>query len=115
MMPNQGNMITRIPDQKAFAEKILNVNGLHIVRFCASWSGPCQIMAPVYEEMSMLFQHSVSFYRIDIDEAPLLKKEFAITELPTILFYKNGILAEHAVGLISRELFKEKINHFILS
>jgi thioredoxin 1 len=109
------SMISKITGKKTFSEKILNVNGLHIVRFCAVWSGPCHIMAPVYEEMSMLFQHAVSFYRIDIDEAPLLKKEFAIAELPTILFFKNGIVVEYTVGLISKELFTEKINQFIKS
>src|SRR5664279_39844 len=112
-MPNNGSRISKITDTKTFSEKILHVEGLQIVRFCADWSGPCHIMAPVYEEMSILYQTSVSFYRIDIDESPKLKKEFGIIELPTILFYKNGEVVEHIVGLISKELFIQKMNHFI--
>ncbi|MEO5891776.1 MAG: thioredoxin domain-containing protein [Ferruginibacter sp.] len=93
----------KITDKKAFGEKILNGTGLKIVRFCAEWSGPCQMMAPIYLEIVSIYKESASCYKIDIDEAPLLKKEFGITELPTILFYKNGAIIDFAVGLISRE------------
>jgi len=91
-----------ITDKKAFREKILNGVGLHIVRFCAEWSGPCQMMGPIYLEVVGLYKDDASFYKIDIDEAPLLKEEFGIVELPTILFYKNGIVIDFAMGLISR-------------
>ncbi len=93
----------KITDKRTFTEKILNGKGLQVVRFCAEWSGPCQMMIPIYMEIVNLYKNSASFYKIDIDEAPLLKKEFGVTELPTILFYKNGTPIDFAVGLISRD------------
>jgi len=93
----------KISDKQTFTEKVLEGSGLRIVRFCAEWSGPCQMMAPIYQEIFSMYKKSASFYRIDIDEAPLLKKEFGITELPTILFYKNGVVIDFAVGMISRD------------
>jgi thioredoxin 1 len=112
-VPKRENNMIKITDMKAFTDKILSGSGLQIVRFCTEWSGPCQMMAPIYHEMFSMYKKSASFYRIDIDEAPLLKKEFGITELPTILFYKNGTVIDFAVGLISREALIEKMGKLV--
>ena len=103
IVPVKKNIMTKIIDEKDFTKKILKGNGLRILRFCAEWSGPCQIMGPIYEEMFSLYKTAASFYRIDIDEAPLLKKELGILELPTILVYRNAIIIDLIVGLISRD------------
>ncbi len=108
-MPNKKNSIVKIKESGAFDRKIINSSGFHIVRFCAAWSGPCQIMGPVYEEMHEMFKTVASFYRIDIDEAPLLKEKFAVNDLPTIFFYRNGVVIDCVVGLISRESFISKL------
>ena len=112
-VPKKGNSMIKITDTKEYTEKILNGSGLHIVRFCTEWSGPCQMMAPIYLEMYNGYKEVASFYKIDIDEAPLLKKEFGIVELPSILFYKNGNIIDHAVGMISRDVLIEKIEKLL--
>jgi thioredoxin 1 len=99
----------KITDKKVFTEKIVEGKGLQIVRFCSEWSGPCQMMAPIYLEVVSIYKKSASFYKVDIDEAPSLKKEFGITELPTILFYKNGTVIDFAIGLISRDELVAKV------
>lgn len=112
-VPINGIRMIKITDKKMFSEKILNGTGLQIVRFCAEWSGPCQMMVPIYMEMVGLYKKSATFYRIDIDEAPILKKEFGITELPTILFYKKGAVIDFAVGLISRDELIAKMEKLV--
>lgn len=104
-VPTYQDIMIKIADNKTFGKKIVNGKGLQIVRFCAEWSGPCQIMGPIYEEMHTLFKTAASFYWIDIDEAPLLKEKLGVTDLPTILFYHNGVVIDFITGLISRESF----------
>jgi len=103
----------KIADNATFTEKIINGKGLQIARFCAEWSGPCQIMGPIYLEMCSMYSNVASFYRVDIDEAPLLKKQFGVVELPTILFYKNGEQVDYAIGLISKDSLISKIEKLI--
>ncbi len=103
----------KITDKKTFTEKVLNGTGLQIVRFCAEWSGPCQMMGPIYMEMFGMYKMSASFYRIDVDEAPLLKKEFGVVELPTIIFYKKGKVVDFAIGLISKDALFIKVDRLI--
>ncbi len=105
--------MTDITKVEVFNRLVLNGEGLNIVRFCAEWSGPSHIMGPIYEEMSSIYENSASFYQIDIDKAPLLKKEHGVTELPTILFYREGIVIDFMAGLISRRLLIEKLEKAI--
>ena len=103
----------KIVNKEAFKKRVVDGNGLQIVRFCAEWSGPCQIMAPIYEEMVPLFKKGALFYKVDVDDSPLLMKEFGITELPTFLFYRQGILVDFITGMVSRELFSSKLDKLI--
>jgi len=102
-----------ITELAVFKGQVLNGDGLKIVRFCSEWSGPCHIMEPIYEEMHARYTNSASFYNIDIDNAPLLKKSLGVTELPTILFYQKGVIIDFITGLISREALIEKLEKAI--
>ncbi|CAN5199693.1 thioredoxin [soil metagenome] len=88
---------------------VLNSPGLQIARFCAVWSGPCQMMGPIYQEMFDRYHTEASFYKIDVDEVPLLKNQLGVIELPTLFFYKNGRVIEILTGMITREFLVEKI------
>ena len=106
--------MTEITKVAVFKRIVLNGVGLRIVRFCAEWSGPCHIMGPIYEEMSVKYQNSAAFFQIDIDKVPALKKEYGITELPTILIYREGLLIDYIAGLISRKSLIEKMEKRII-
>jgi thioredoxin 1 len=104
-------IVIKITDKKDFEEKVLNQPGLHLIRFCAAWSGPCQMMASIYNEMFETYNSEASFYKVDIDEAPLLAKELKVKELPTLLFYKNGVMVDMVTGMISKDSLIEKIEY----
>lgn len=93
--------------------KFLKGDGLNIVRFYAEWSGPCQIMEPIYVEMSLSYKNTADFYQVDIDEVPKLKHDFGVHEVPTILFLKHGKIVDFTIGLISREELIEKLENAI--
>lgn len=95
--------------------QIISSYGLLLVRFCAEWSGSCQIMESIYEEVSKKYKNEAVFYKVDIDKSPLLKIKYGITQLPTFLFYKNGVYIDFVKGLISRETLIEKIENALKS
>lgn len=94
-----------------FGRHVLSGEGFKVVRFCAEWSGPCHIMEPLYEEMSNIYSASATFYQVDIDKTPILKKEFGITELPTILLIQNGVINDFIIGLIARGNLIDKLEN----
>lgn len=103
--------MTKVTDKKSFSEKVLNGKGLRIVKFYADWSGPCQMMVPIYKELATMYRGSASFYRVDVEEAPQLKKDLGVTEMPTILFYENGTVVDFVSGLASKNSLIAKMEN----
>lgn len=106
--------MTLLTDKEHYTKVILSSCGLRIIKFYAEWSGPCQMMLPVYEEISLMYNHAATFYMVDIDESPSLKTELGITVLPTILIYNNGIVIDFVTGLISKNLLIAKLENSII-
>jgi thioredoxin 1 len=112
-MPNKKNTMTLVTNKKIFKEKVLSGPGLQVVKFYAEWSGPCQMMMPIYNELANMYNSAAAFYRIDVEAAPLLKKELGVIEMPTILFYKNGVVVDFVSGLISKNSLIAKLENVL--
>ena len=98
---------------ESFAKEIIEAAGLAIVQFKTEWNGGCQIMAPIYEELSKSYSSKARFFTVDTEEEKLLIEEFRIMELPTILFFKNGELIDHVIGLTPKNMLISKIENAI--
>ena len=82
---------------------------LTLALFKTEWNGACQIVSTIYEELAKSYQAHAGFFTIDHEEEPALGREFGIQEVPTILFFKNGQLVDHAVGLTAKNELISKI------
>jgi thioredoxin 1 len=100
-------------NKKNFTKEIIEMNGLAIVQFRTEWNGGCQIIAPIYEELSRSYGTSAKFFTIDTEEEKLIAAEYRIMELPTILIFKNGQLIDHVIGLTPKHVLITKIENAI--
>jgi thioredoxin 1 len=82
---------------------------LTLVLFRTEWNGSCQIVSMIYERLAKTYHGKLTFFTVDFEKEPALSREFGIVEVPTILFFKNGILVDHSVGLTSKEALISKI------
>jgi thioredoxin 1 len=103
-----------VTNKKEFSEKILNNTGIQVVKFYAGWSGTCQMMLPIYNELSLSYNNEASFFAVDVEAAPLLRKQLGVNDLPTILFYKNGAIIDFVNGMISKNALFEKMENIII-
>ena len=62
---------------------------LTVIDFTATWCGPCQQIAPVYERMAKEMP-TVSFFKCDVDENEEAAEECEITAMPTFQLYRRG-------------------------
>jgi len=94
---------------KNFTKEIIEKKGLAIVQFKTEWNGGCQIIAPIYEELSRFYASAAKFFTIDTEEEKMIADEYRIIELPTILIFKNGQLIDHVTGLAPKHILITKI------
>jgi thioredoxin 1 len=50
---------------------------------------------------------SVHFYKVDVDEAPELARQFGVQSIPTLILIKDGEEANRSVGFIPDDAVKE--------
>ena len=78
-------MVKKITDNNF--EEVKN-SKLAVVDFSATWCGPCQMLAPIFEELSEEMS-DVDFYSVDVDANPVLSVVNKIASVPTIHIYVN--------------------------
>ncbi len=72
-----------------FEEKVLRAENRVLLDFWATWCGPCQMIAPVVEEIAQENAH-ITVGKIDVDQERELAIQFGITSIPTLVVMENG-------------------------
>ena len=78
-----------------------------------SWCGPCKMMLPIVEEISEEFAGKITVAKVDVDGSPSTAAKFGIRNIPTILFFKDGKVADKQVGAVPKNSLVEKINKLL--
>ncbi|ALA60331.1 thioredoxin TrxC [Nitrospira moscoviensis] len=61
-----------------------------VVDFWASWCGPCQMMAPAYEQAAKLLEPAVRLAKVNTEEEQALAARFGISSIPTLTLFRGG-------------------------
>lgn len=97
--------------KKEFGKEIIESMKLSLVQFKLDWSGACQIIAPIYEELAGSYKGQVNFFTVDVEMESGLEDEYGVMELPTILFFRGGKIIDHVRGLVPRNVLISKIEN----
>jgi thioredoxin 1 len=93
-----------------FDEVVLKSDKPVMVDFWAEWCGPCRMIAPAVEEISKEFAGKVVVAKCDVDNSIEVAAKFGIRNIPTVLFFKNGKVADKQVGAVPKSNFVNKLN-----
>jgi thioredoxin 1 len=81
-----------------------------VVDFWAEWCGPCRMIAPIIEELAKEYSEKIVVTKCDVDNSPAVAAKYGIRNIPTVLFFKNGSIADKQVGAVPKNVFVNKIN-----
>ncbi len=75
-----------------------------LVDFWAPWCGPCIILKPVLEKISLDFKDKFVLAKINVDENEKISNKYSIMSIPCVKLFKNGIVVDEFVGAQPEEI-----------
>lgn len=86
-----------------------------IIDFYADWCGPCQMVAPVFEELSEEYKNQVTIYKVDTEAEQRLAAMFQIRSIPSILFIPANGEPKMLKGALPKHDLKNVIEQELLN
>ncbi len=84
-----------------------------VIDFWATWCGPCIKLGPVVEELAEKYDGKAIIGKLNIDENDEIASENRVRNIPTVLFFKDGKLADRSVGLVKLSDLEEKLTKIL--
>ena len=88
-------------------ENLKNGDKPLVVDFWATWCGPCRMISPIISKLAEKYDGKIVVGKCDVEENDELAEEFGIRNIPTILFFKGGQIANKVVGAQSEAKLDE--------
>lgn len=80
-------------------QQTITSNDIVLIDFWAEWCGPCKRFGPVFEQSSEKHP-DVVHAKVDTEAEQLLAQELAITSIPTLMAFRDGILVFNQAGAL---------------
>jgi thioredoxin len=84
----------------SFEEMLAGSDVPVLVDFYADWCGPCQMMAPILEQVNAQLKPKLRVVKIDTDKYPQLASQYQIHALPTLVLFKEGKPVDRIEGVV---------------
>ena len=81
--------------------------GKLIIDISSEWCGPCKFISPVLEKLRD--KGLINLIQIDIDENRELGQALNIYAIPTLLFFKDGMLLEYDLKIDGETLVNKGV------
>ena len=81
-----------------------------IIDFNATWCGPCQRFAPIFEEVAKEFKGKAIFMSIDVDNSPIAAQQFEVNSIPQITILMTVGTYKSTVGFMEKQQFIDFIS-----
>ncbi len=84
-----------------------------VVDFWATWCGPCRAIAPIVEEVASEYEGKAEIVKCNVDDCEEIAAKYGIRSIPTLLFFKNGEVADRLVGAVPKSQITSKIDSLL--
>ena len=99
----------------SFAAEVLNSDVPVLVDFWATWCMPCQMMAPILDELSVEMAGKVKIAKVNTEDGANqdLAMEYQIQSIPNMKLFKDGKVIGEFIGLRNKETLKGEIEALV--
>ena len=90
------------------ANVVLTRNDIPVIVDCwASWCGPCQNFAPIFQQAARKLEPQFLFAKLDTEQQQTLANSWQIRSIPTLILFKQGKEAARISGALSLSQFEQ--------
>ena len=86
----------------SFDADVLKADLPVLVDYWAEWCGPCKMIAPILEEVAKEYDGKIQIAKMDVDANQAVPAQFGIRGIPTLILFKNGVVAAQKVGALGK-------------
>ncbi len=90
-------------NQQNFETEVLKSDKPVLVDFYAEWCGPCKMMAPVVDKISVEMSDKLKVVKLDTDHSPQIANQYGIMGVPTLIIFKDGKPIGKNVGYMNEQ------------
>ena len=84
-----------------------------LVDFYEPWCGPCQMMAPILEQVNEQLKQKLRIVKINTGNYPKLGTKYHISALPTLVLFKNGQPVDRIEGVMGADRLIPRLQSFL--
>ena len=95
-------MVKHLKNSQEFTE-IINRQDV-LIDFYADWCGPCQMLAPLLEEID-----TIDILKVNVDEFKDIAANFGIMSIPTLILFRSGEEIKREIGFKNLDEIKKMI------
>lgn len=92
---------------------LISQHKLVLVDFWAPWCAPCLKLAPVIEALAAIYKGKVAIFKINISENSQVSARYAISTIPTMLFFLEGQQVDRLVGNLPIAQIQEVLDKYL--
>lgn len=85
-----------------------------LIDFYADWCGPCKMVAPILEQLSVEYEGKINIYKIDTEAEQELAGAFGIQSIPSLLFCPKDGKPQMAMGALPAQQLRNAIDEVLL-
>ncbi|MBL7225427.1 MAG: thioredoxin [Desulfobacteraceae bacterium] len=96
-----------------FDEEIVKADIPAMVDFWAEWCGPCKMVGPTVEALAKEYEGKVKIAKMNVDENRETPAKFGIRNIPTLILFKDGEVAQTIIGAQTKSHLEEELKKLL--
>ncbi len=102
-------------DKESFDKEVLESDIPVVVDFWAEWCAPCQMLGPIFEELSNAYEGKLKFCKLNTEFNIEVANKSNVNSIPSLVFFNKGKEINRLVGLYNKESLQKKIDSILSS
>jgi len=93
-----------------FDQIVLKSSNPVLVDFWATWCRPCQMVAPILEELTKEYAGKLTITKLDVDQNQQTAAQYHVMSIPTMIIFKQGKPVANIVGFKPKDKLKQELD-----